>query len=58
MYLKNKVFKISLRLSERDINALDDLSKHMNKNRSELIRFVIKSYLSQIERTINLENIS
>lgn len=58
MYLKNKVFKISLRLSERDINALDILSNRVKKNRSEMVRFILKSYLSQIERSLNNENIS
>lgn len=53
MYLKDKKFLITLRLSERDNDTLADLCKRMNKSKSELIRFIIKSYLAQLERIFN-----
>ena len=53
MYLKDKKSLITLRLSERDNKTLADLCKRMKKTKSELIRFIIKSYLAQIERLIN-----
>lgn len=56
MYLKDKTSFITLRLSERDSKTLADLCKRMKKNKSDLLRFIIRSYLIQIERVLNENN--
>lgn len=56
MYLKNKALKICFRLSEADTNALEAIAFRMNMTRSDFIRFIIKSYLVQLERTFENEN--
>lgn len=56
MYLKDKTSFITLRLSERDNETLANICKRMNKNKSDLLRFIIRSYLIQIERVLNENN--
>lgn len=56
MYLKNKALKICFRLSEADNSALEALASRMKMTRSDFIRFIIKSYLVQIERILEDEN--
>lgn len=53
MYLKDKTSLISVRISDRDSRTLTYLCKRLKKSKSDLIRFIIKSYLASLERVFN-----
>lgn len=46
----NKPFIITLRLSERDYHLLTLASDKIKKNKSDTIRFILKSYLILMEK--------
>ena len=53
MYLKDKTVYIALRIPKDLSDNIDSIANKMHSSRSNLLRFIIKSYIISLRSTLN-----